>query len=81
MADQKISSRDHRVIKALDKPCLCRLVKIDHDIPAEDHVKFQSELNRIHKVKCTEDHILFERGRYSVQPVAPGRQEIFLDPV
>ena len=46
------------MIEAFYEGFFCRSVKVDHDIPAEDKVKFPFKTDGIHQIKRFEDDIL-----------------------
>ena len=80
MSNQKISAVIGRIKKSFHKRFLCLLVKIDHNISAENNVKFQTELDRVHQIKGTEDDVISEILGYMVRSGRLSGAEIFLFP-
>lgn len=60
MSNKQITARDCGIIKPFDQGLLGWLVKVYHDIAAENYVKFQFELYRIHQIKMPENDIGFD---------------------
>ena len=56
MASQKRRTSASRVL----------VIKIDHHIAAENHVKFQPEPDGVHQVKGAEDHVVPDGGGHRV---------------
>ncbi len=63
MTDHQVSPRDGGVIEPAHQSVFSGLVEIDHNIPAENNVKFQAEPDRVHQVEGLEDHIIFDLRR------------------
>ena len=77
MSDQKITARICRVIKTFYQSVFCRLIKIDHNIPAENNVEFEPELDGIHQVECPENDVGLNLRRYGIDPGLTSLTEIF----
>ena len=58
MPDKEVAVWQGHVIKAANKGLFGGLIEIDHDISAEDQVKGSAELDRIHQVEGSEDHVV-----------------------
>ena len=58
MPDKEITVGHGHVIKAADQSLFGGLVKIDHDISAEDQVEWPAKLDRIHQIEGPKDHIV-----------------------
>ena len=61
MSDEQISSILKRVVETFHQFILGLRVKVDHYIPAEDHMELPSEGERsAHKIEFTEDDLFFD---------------------
>ena len=81
MADHQIAAGDGGVVEPAHQGVLGGLVEIDHHVPAEDHVKFQAELDGVHEVEGLEDDVVADLRGYHELAGALHRGEVALAPV
>ena len=76
MAHQKMPSRNEKIAESLNQPSLGCAVKIDHDIPAEDHVKRAPHRPLIDQVQMGKPYHLFNTVMDSIEADGAGMQQI-----
>lgn len=80
MADEQIGPWVHGIVKAPDKGISGGLIKIDHDIAAENDIEFETEADRLHQIEGTEYHVVPDGLGDTVEPPCPLPLEISLEP-
>ena len=73
MADEQIGPWVHGIVKAPDKGISGGLIKIDHDIAAENDIEFETEADRLHQIEGTEYHVVPDGLGDTVEPPVPSR--------
>lgn len=71
VADEQIGPWVHGIVKAPDKGISGGLIKIDHDIAAENDIEFETEADRLHQIEGTEYHVVPDGLGDTVEPPCP----------
>ena len=79
MADHKIAPRLQGIVKLIDDPVLCRHIKVNHYVSAEDAMKRLLKLKRIQQIEITVCNT-FSQGIGHHKPLVVISGKVFLDP-